>query len=701
MTANVGSISVLFEADLSRFQSQLSRGERMTSASAARMRGSVGTIDKAMVGLGRTARGTSLALAGLRAALPVAAGLALARQFLSVADAAQRMRNALRVAGLEGDALRSTQDALFKSAIRNAAPIESLTELFAKLKLAQSELGVSNEQLIRFTDSVAVGLRVSGKSASESAGALLQLSQALSAGTVRAEEFNSILEGAPAIAQAAAAGLTEAAGSVGKLRQLVIDGKISSQAFFAAIEAGSQTLRDKVAGSVFTVSDQMQNLRTAMIQAIGKFDEATGASSALARDIQRLAVEVNKLDFKKATKEMSEFEKGQRRLGESIRRWLGFSNSPNTETESGRSVAALERRIARLKEQVAVARDLGYETAELQRQLTAREDELTKFFRDAGPNDMSRWSPSLPEKQGTAKTVSLNDFAAPSSSTSASAAKVAAIDQEIAAIRERTDVLRFEASIMGATAQEASKLRIEHELVSAAMRDGKEITPELAAQISGLADQYAKAEIAAGALGDKQEEIADRNAELAAGFRSLAGDIVSGFREGKTAVDVLADALDNVASQLLNAGLNGLTSALFGGGSAVSPAIWQMIAGGMGGLFHGGGTVGSAGRRKHLTGAQIAMAPRFHSGLASDEFAAVLQRGEQVLTQKQTGVAMAALDKVASSGNRQAGTTINVDARYAQPGVGEEIRKALKEYDSQNYARTVAAVNRARKHRAL
>src|SRR5690606_30692047 len=140
--------------------------------------------------------------------------------------------NSLKVAGLSGQELTRVYDRLFASAQRNAAPVESLVELYSRASLVQKELGVSTEELIDFTDRVALALRVSGKSAQESSGALLQLSQALGSGIVRAEEFNSLLEGALPIAQAAAAGLSEAGGSVAMLRQLGLAGGPSSEAVF-------------------------------------------------------------------------------------------------------------------------------------------------------------------------------------------------------------------------------------------------------------------------------------------------------------------------------------------------------------------------------------------------------------------------------------------------------------------------------------
>ena len=56
----------------------------------------------------------------------------------------------------------------------------------------------------KFFGQLGKALAIQGSSATESSGALRQLSQAFSSGIVRAEEFNSILEGAFPIAQAAA-----------------------------------------------------------------------------------------------------------------------------------------------------------------------------------------------------------------------------------------------------------------------------------------------------------------------------------------------------------------------------------------------------------------------------------------------------------------------------------------------------------------
>jgi tape measure domain-containing protein len=130
-----------------------------------------------------------------------------AQGFRQLSDSGTRITNSLKVAGLAGEELEGVYQKLFTAAQKNAAPLETLVQLYGRVSLVQKELGVSSDEIISLSSNVALALRASGQSSQEASGALLQLSQALGAGVVRAEEFNSILEGAPTILQAAAAGM--------------------------------------------------------------------------------------------------------------------------------------------------------------------------------------------------------------------------------------------------------------------------------------------------------------------------------------------------------------------------------------------------------------------------------------------------------------------------------------------------------------
>lgn len=274
MATDLERLVVQLSADVKQYQNQINKAHSLTNQRArqienrfAKMQKNInstfsGTLGKGLVG-------------GLAAGFSVQA----AKELL---DGATRMRNALKTTGLEGEALQKVYGQLYASAQKNAAPVESLVSLYTKLSLVSGELGVSQEQLLQFTDQIGTALRAGGVDAQQASGALLQLSQALGSGVVRAEEFNSILEGAPIILQQAAAGLKEAEGSVAKLRTLMLDGRLSSKAFFDAFIAGAPATAEKLQGAETSISQAFVRLQNVLQDSAMKFDAATGASKDLA-----------------------------------------------------------------------------------------------------------------------------------------------------------------------------------------------------------------------------------------------------------------------------------------------------------------------------------------------------------------------------------------------------------------------------------
>lgn len=123
----------------------------------------------------------------------------------------------------------------------------------------------------------------------------------------------------------------------------------------------------------------------------------------------------------------------------------------------------------------------------------------------------------------------------------------------------------------------------------------------------------------------------------------------------KAFLDVITDAFGNAVTKMVSkmmesqltslltgggsgggGGLFGFLGSLFGGNTASSSAVWQSAGLQdyvfMPGLWHSGGIVGQTGGSYRLAPASaFAGAPRLHSGLAPDEFPAILQRGEAVI----------------------------------------------------------------------
>lgn len=286
MATDLERLVVSLDADIKKFDASLKRATATFNGETKKIETRSKTMQKT-VQSSFSDLGKGLALgAGFTAAIMA---------FKDLADAATRTQNSLKVAGLSGAELTSVYEKLFQAAQDNAAPVEDLVKLYSRVAINQKELGVSSGQLITFSTNVAKALRVQGTTAQEAQGALLQLSQALGSGTVRAEEFNSILEGVPTILQAAAAGLDRAGGSVAKLRQIMLAGQLSSKEFFDAFERGAPLLDQKLKGSVLTIGQALVKFNNSLQDAAGKFDSVFGASARAVEVIGTLAKTVEDL----------------------------------------------------------------------------------------------------------------------------------------------------------------------------------------------------------------------------------------------------------------------------------------------------------------------------------------------------------------------------------------------------------------------
>lgn len=288
MATDLERLVVQLSADVKGYQNALNRAQGITNRQARTIESRFASMNK------RLSASYSGLAAGAAKAFALIGG---AQGFRQLSDSATRIDNSLKVAGLSGEALEGVYQKLFVAAQKNAAPLETLVQLYGRVALVQGELGVSSEEIINLSSNVALALRASGQSSQEASGALLQLSQALGSGVVRAEEFNSILEGAPTILQAAAAGIKQAEGSVSKLRQIMLDGNLSSKAFFDGINAGAPVLEEKVAGAVLTVDQRLENLRTALTNATREFNNSSNAANTFGSAIDNMANFVNSVDM--------------------------------------------------------------------------------------------------------------------------------------------------------------------------------------------------------------------------------------------------------------------------------------------------------------------------------------------------------------------------------------------------------------------
>src|SRR5699024_8635005 len=95
-------------------------------------------------------------------------------------------------------------------------------------------LGLAQGEVLSITRTINEAIKLSGGSAASADAAITQLIQGLQSGVVRGDEFNSIMEQSPRLAQAMADGLGV---TRGELRAMAMDGKLSSEVVINAIRS--------------------------------------------------------------------------------------------------------------------------------------------------------------------------------------------------------------------------------------------------------------------------------------------------------------------------------------------------------------------------------------------------------------------------------------------------------------------------------
>ena len=208
------------------------------------------------------------------------------REVVRAAEAYTTINNRLRLVTASSEQFAQAQADLFRIAQNSRQPLAETAELYQRIATNQKELGLTGAGVARITEVINKSLAVSGTSAESAAGALTQLGQAFASGQLRGEELNSVLENAPALAQALARGMGV---TVGQLRALGAEGKISAQAVVDALLSQGEALDQQFATLAPTVSGAMTTVGNAFVQLVGQMDQTTGASANAAAEIMKLA----------------------------------------------------------------------------------------------------------------------------------------------------------------------------------------------------------------------------------------------------------------------------------------------------------------------------------------------------------------------------------------------------------------------------
>ena len=216
----------------------------------------------------------------------------LARDVAGVADEYSNLAARIKLVTGEGVAFDAAFQGVQQIAIATNSELEATGTLFARISEAGKELGLSQEAALSLTQTINQAIQLSGGSADSAKASIVQLVQGLQSGVLRGDEFNSVMEQSPRLAQALAAGLGK---TTGELRAMAKEGQLTSEVVIGALQGQTDAVAAEFAKLPSTVGRAIQNLSTNWTIYVGEVDKAMGASAAAAGAINAVATNLDEI----------------------------------------------------------------------------------------------------------------------------------------------------------------------------------------------------------------------------------------------------------------------------------------------------------------------------------------------------------------------------------------------------------------------
>lgn len=276
------------DEQLRRFQDHVDELGGAASGAAARASNSFSGWSLAVTGLNSAIQLTRTALDALQAPIR------LADSFIST-DA--RLRNI-------NDGLRTQeelQQQVYASAQRSRGLYSETADAVAKLNLLAGNTFTNNDEAIAFAEIMNKAFTAAGAEQSEASAAMRQMTQALASGRLQGDEFVSIRENAPLIAQA----IQDYMGvSAGAMRELSSEGKITADIIKNAVFNAGADIEALFQEMPMTFEQSMGRIQNAglfalqpLIYAFSDFVNSTTFETWSQRAVTAIQWTVNGVDY--------------------------------------------------------------------------------------------------------------------------------------------------------------------------------------------------------------------------------------------------------------------------------------------------------------------------------------------------------------------------------------------------------------------
>lgn len=205
-----------------------------------------------------------------------AAGRALKDMAVSAVKTTDQLTQLRARIDLINDGSQSTADIMdkvFSAANRSRGSFLDMADSVAKLNLLAKDAFTSNDEAIYFVEQLNKQFKIAGAGVQETTSAMYQLTQAMAAGKLQGDEFRSIMENAPMLAQSIA---QEMGLSVGQLKEMSSQGLITADIIKNALFNSAEETNAKFAEIPMTFQDIGTKLQNDLIAAFQPVMEELG-----------------------------------------------------------------------------------------------------------------------------------------------------------------------------------------------------------------------------------------------------------------------------------------------------------------------------------------------------------------------------------------------------------------------------------------
>lgn len=260
------TLSAMFRI-MDGYSSQVNKFIGKTNEAATRVLTASRNTDTFNDRLVNTGAAANVASAGLTKLIGAVASLAAVKKVMDLTDIYVNTSARLSMVNDQLQTQAELQNKIFAAADRARGSYTDMAAAVSKMNLLAGKSFSTNDEAIQFTELLQKSLKVSGAEQGMQDAAFLQITQALGSGRLQGDEFVSVIENAPMVAQAIAKYM--GVDTIGELKALSSEGAITADIIKNAMFMAADDINSKFNDMPMTFADIWNDIKNAGMQAFG------------------------------------------------------------------------------------------------------------------------------------------------------------------------------------------------------------------------------------------------------------------------------------------------------------------------------------------------------------------------------------------------------------------------------------------------